>query len=531
MDTVLLSSCNNITASNGYLKHGAPPRLATEIRRMGRTCKIIDMFTLLNDKAWEILVDKYVDKDTRLVGLSTTLLSTFSTAHGVDTPVHLWGMPKEKFRERMMMIRRRAPNALIVAGGSQTGTEAAITLTDMTDIFDLFIAGQGEGPTKAIIRHLYEGTDLKITRVLDVPFVTQDSYPDHNFKTSDIVWLPEDLMTPGEGAVVEVARGCVFRCSYCTYDLIGKSWGDMVKDPGVLRRELIRNYEMWGTTTYMIPDDTFNDSIEKVRMLHGVFTSLPFQIEFGTYIRLDLFVKHPEMAELLLEMGIRGASMGVETLNKKAGRRIGKGLGGERVKEASAHVRSVWKNHAVMRANIILGLPEEDEASMYETLDWITDDDCPFHFAQFHALRIDRDAPKSKMELSNMAELGYTFSSRMKWHRSSDGMSYERAHELKKEFTRKLYEARPYAGPVRAFGIAERNNAGIRTEEVTRMLDAKINLITTGGESRPMQDLLRDRTQLLINNYVSRLVTEEHEPQTLLPYDVEPVKLVSLPAA
>ncbi|MGY2462281.1 B12-binding domain-containing radical SAM protein [Vreelandella sulfidaeris] len=506
-------------------------RLATEIRRMGRTCKVIDLFTKLNDKAWEILIDKYVDKDTRLIGISTTLLSTYFTGDDLEREVYFWGMPYEIFRERIAMIRRRAPNALIVVGGSQVGIETAATLTDYIGIFDLFISGQGEGPIKAIIRHLYDGTDLKITRAHDVPFVTQESYPNHNFKTSDIVWLPEDLMEYGEGAVVEVARGCVFKCSYCTYDLIGKSWGDMVKDPGVLRRELMRNYEMWGTTHYMIPDDTFNDSIEKVRMLHKVFTSLPFQIEFGTYIRLDLFMRNPDMAKLLLEMGIRGGNLGIETLNKKAGRLIGKGMGEERVKETAAQVREVWGNKVVMRANFILGLPEEDEDSMYRTLEWLTDPDCPFHYAEFNALRIDRDAPKSKMELEDMKRLGYTFENRMLWSRKSDGMSYRRAQALKLEFKNKIYQSRPYAAMVMAFGVPDRNNVGISTSEITRMLDARVDLVTSRGETKPLGRMMRERTRPRTDHYIRRLVTEEHEPQTLLPYGVEPVKLISLPGA
>jgi hypothetical protein len=63
---------------------------------------------------------------------------------------------------------------------------------------------------------------------------------------------------------MEIARGCIFSCAYCHFDLIGKRIGDWTKNPETIKEEMIRNYELYGTTHYMFSDELINESLPKL---------------------------------------------------------------------------------------------------------------------------------------------------------------------------------------------------------------------------------------------------------------------------
>ena len=69
-----------------------------------------------------------------------------------------------------------------------------------------------------------------------------------------------------------------------SYDLIGKKMGDYVKQKNLIREELIRNYNEWGTTDYYVADETINDSEEKIDMLLDAVSNLPFKPTFGGFL-------------------------------------------------------------------------------------------------------------------------------------------------------------------------------------------------------------------------------------------------------
>ena len=67
---------------------------------------------------------------------------------------------------------------------------------------------------------------------------------------------------------------------------------------------------------------------------------MPFKIKFDTYIKPELLVRWPEQIDLLVETGLRGASLGVESLNKKARQAVQKGANAEKVLDAITDMKS-----------------------------------------------------------------------------------------------------------------------------------------------------------------------------------------------
>jgi len=177
---------------------------------------------------------------------------------------------------------------------------------------------------------------------------------------------------------LEVGRGCRFKCKYCSYPLIGqKNINDYLKEADVLRDELMTNYEKHGTTRYYIIDDTFNDSVQKVKYFLDVVKSLPFKISYWCYLRLDLLMAFPEMIPMLKESGLIQCYFGIETFNHKAGKAVGKGGDPDKLKQTLYECKRIWGDEVNIQAGFIVGLPYEDSESVMKTSEWLCKPDCP----------------------------------------------------------------------------------------------------------------------------------------------------------
>ena len=124
------------------------------------------------------------------------------------------------------------------------------------------------------------------------------------------------------------------------------------------------NYETFGTTNYMFMDETTNDSMEKAEYLLDITSSLPFNISWGGYARLDLYYSNPEMAAMMQETGLAHTFFGIETLNKKTGSAVGKGLDPDKVKQTLITLKDKWKSDVRITAGLMTGLPYETKDTL-----------------------------------------------------------------------------------------------------------------------------------------------------------------------
>jgi radical SAM superfamily enzyme YgiQ (UPF0313 family) len=138
---------------------------------------------------------------------------------------------------------------------------------------------------------------------------------------------------------------------------------------------MLHNYDKFGVTRYIITDDTLNDSLDKAYMMLRIAKRLPFQLEYGGSMRIEIFDKHPEMADLFFESGLRATSFGIETFNKDSGRTVGKGFG-NKAKDVLLDLEKKWKSRVAVSMNLILGLPYETKEMLQESFDWVSDNSC-----------------------------------------------------------------------------------------------------------------------------------------------------------
>lgn len=383
------------TRTRGYGVH----RLASHLRERGYSCLVIDFISALTFDNYKQIIDYAVGNNTLMVGISLTWLPfRYSLMNGIDDAgVHDPGreIPKQGVDEHVSgktdmfadkfstaivknqvepwfeLIKQRNPQTKLVLGGTKLGMYLDIKM------IDYMFVGYSETMLVDFLDSMSGKASKRIwNKVIDYDQKAQA--PVWDFRLSSTTYTEFDFIQPQEPLSLEVGRGCRFKCKFCSYPLIGqRNINDYLKHPHVLEQELLKNYNMWGTTKYFIVDDTFNDSTEKMQMFLDVTNKLPFKLSFWCYLRLDLLAAHPEQIPMLKEMGMSQCYFGIETFNREAGKSVGKGGDPDRLKETLYKCRQVWGKDISIQAGFIVGLPHEDSESIMQTAQWLARPDCP----------------------------------------------------------------------------------------------------------------------------------------------------------
>lgn len=410
-EVVIFNDCNGPL---GFSRYAGPYRIATHLRDEGYTVRVIEFFgDMTPDEVIEV-IEEQVSEETIWVGFASTLFGKHLT---YEEDLEIWLTPPlgglkqlnqvfqtlfphsdEEMQEFINYIKMINKDCKIVVGGYKALHKEFAGV-------DYWLLGQGEGPSLALTKHLKHGDKLLFIESYMGKIITDKMYEFTEFPTAQIKWHESDHINPGEDLQLETARGCIFKCAFCAFNLNGKKFGDFNKRPDILREELIRNYEQFGTVGYMVADDTVNDSMMKVEYLHKVFTSLPFKPRLSCHLRLDVIAAQPKMIPLLLEMGLVSANFGIETFNREAGRAIGKGADPEKLKKCLYDLREAWGDDVFVSANFLVGLPHEDQASLQRTFDWLHQPDVPLHGFSVNRLYLSQLYPAIDGELNTDAQM------------------------------------------------------------------------------------------------------------------------------
>lgn len=376
-------------------------RIANEVRSLGYSAKAIWNFTRMTDKEFLSCVAKFISRDTKIVGISATILNApfdFSSDR-------FFGMPDEKFNFRINFIKKKFPKVKIVVGGAQVDGATKEFLRKY-DKVDYFVTGQGE----KVIADLLSENDLKIRPFENINFLSDVDHKYLHFNQSENLLTDDDVILPNEGLPLEVARGCIFACAFCNRDILGKKASDFTRSEEKMYAEILNNYDRFGTKDYYIIDDLVNDSYEKISLLENIAKRLPFDITLTGYNRLDLYWRYPDIAKRLMDIGFRAARFGIETINDRSGKIVGKGLGRARIEETLYKLKDIWKDKVLIEGSFIVGLPYDNQETVLELDEWLQrmiKDDI-FRTVIIAPLNMDPFNQKTKM-FNNPEKYGYKF--------------------------------------------------------------------------------------------------------------------------
>jgi hypothetical protein len=379
MDAVFLSD-SMYSRLFGHGRYIGPYAISAKLRANGLKSIVIDYFLSHPDIFG--LLKSLLTKDTLVVGISSTFLSPRGCSELAKNPydsVDIYNHGelhaktgdelKRWLTELKSAVLQVAPRAKILLGGAKA--LRAFENQEAYSEIDYICLGAGEDSVLELIHKLKSGRNPEFTvhrglKLLGgVKLKTEvEACPDAQFSAADSV-------QPGEALPIEVARGCAFNCKYCHFE----KRTSLRKSLELLRTELLRNYERFGTTTYHFTDDCFNDHPEKVRSLCSLFRELPFEINWVSYARVDVAVKFPDTIKMMVDSGARALFWGIESLDDVAARKAGKGTPPDKVK---VFLKDFVRDHGdscLTAASFIIGLPGESKESLMRTRDFICEND------------------------------------------------------------------------------------------------------------------------------------------------------------
>jgi len=456
---------NCILISGGIEQDGSVPaihrtlgayRVAAAVEAEGYTTFVLDF--AINFTSEEICqaLAPHLGSDTLWVGFSSTFFFVRNQDNKKD---EMYYAPYTQIKPVLDFIKSNS-NAKLVYGGMKSAF-----YTEEEDDIDYFVLGYADVSVLALTDYLAGKSTTDPGRIIN-----SKDYPEPAMSSLTTSWRNHDIL-PGEALPLELARGCIFKCKFCSFPLIGKKKGTYLRDSIQVRDEMIEAWETHGTRTYFITDDTFNDDNDKIDALHKVFTNLPFKPIFSAYLRIDLINKYPHQADILTDMGLVGTFFGLETMQANSAIAIGKGLAPNKVKDRLYWLADRWKRKANISAGFILGLPYDDIFYFDDLISWCLESDNPIQQIEFYPLylfnhTVPGDRKPYLSEFSLHPEIyGYKFPGTENysyWKLPEQNLNYEICKEISHSYNQLIRSRNKYA----SFAMMLFLNVGVTLDDL-----------------------------------------------------------------
>ena len=281
-------------------------------------------------------------------------------------------------------------------------------------VIDYYIVGYGEKAMFELAKSLAGNTGPKMA--FDPKFFgnkklisANDSYPSFPMQSLKVIYEDRDFLLPNEWLTTEFARGCKFACKFCNFPILGVK-GDYSRSAEDFEISIRDTYDRFGITNYYVSDETINDSTEKLEKFAQVVDRLNFEPLFYGFIRADLMVHHKDSWDPMSRLRLLGHYYGVETMNKRSGESIGKGMHPDKLLPGLIEAKDWFRKQGVYRGTIslICGLPHETEETWWRGVQWCIDNwqgECTNMFAL--EIPIEETDAKLSFFSENYEKLGY----------------------------------------------------------------------------------------------------------------------------
>lgn len=325
-------------------------RVATLMRTRGVNVEVVDFFNSWADNELVALLNKFPKIDFIGFGLGLSILD------------------RDRINLLISNARKLHPAIKVIAGGSNVLDNQYIGI-------DLFFKGFTEGAIDDIIEYLKTGEyGLLPVETIATHGVKEVVNCTHHYEKFDLSllnteYLDSDYIHPNEALPIEFSRGCIFKCKFCNFPLVGKKKNDYIREKEDVKAELIRNYNRWGTTRYILTDDTFNDNELKIDMVYEISQELDFKLSLSSFARVDLLWAYKGSLDKLVKAGFKGFFFGIETLNERTSKSINKGFTGDKLKNYLKEIKSQYPELHITAA-FIAGLPYEPIETFNSNLEW-----------------------------------------------------------------------------------------------------------------------------------------------------------------
>ncbi len=205
----------------------------------------------------------------------------------------------------------------------------------------------------------------------DLPGVIWDKLPVDKYRTALWHSLPNNAVREPFAALY-TSLGCPMRCSFCMINIINRQENEYADGSAVFRywdpEFIIRDFDYFaqkGIKNIKIADELFVLNPNHFMKLCQLIIERGYDFNIWCYSRIDT-VKERYL-ETLKKAGVNFLALGIESGNTKVRKDVTKG------RFEDVDIRDIVqkiRDHGInVAANYIFGLPEDDYASMQQTLD------------------------------------------------------------------------------------------------------------------------------------------------------------------
>ena len=204
------------SARSGLLKQAGPYRLATELRNAGFETICIDIAHITPTKNFYILdmiINKFVDKDTLWVGISTTFFDNILkipklSLNSQKLNEEISYDNDEHFLYFLNKIKQKNKNIKFIVGGATYVNLQKYDFYHFRGYADYEIVEF----TKWCKDSSYRPDIQRVGKVIECKEFK-------HFTTSNIRWHKNDIISPNDVLPIEISRGCIFKCKFCGFIL------------------------------------------------------------------------------------------------------------------------------------------------------------------------------------------------------------------------------------------------------------------------------------------------------------------------
>lgn len=482
--------------------------LAQVLRNHGYRVLVIDLFNLFSLRELIEILKYSVGGNTLLVGWSTT----FFVSNRPRSDFFLNG--SENIIQINKFIKQINPNVKIALGGASSHQFIEfVKFSQHSYDIDLVFHGYSEGMLLDTIGSISIGKSIKFSNktvgIYEIDYdYTGDTF---DFRNSFHQWIDDDIPIEGECLPLEIARGCIFKCKFCSYPLLGKDGRDLsyIKTEENLLEEVLKNYEKNKILNYFILDDTFNERSEKIELMIRVRDRSKLDLNFVGYNRLDIISGKKGQIYLLKEMNFTGYFFGIESFNRASAKAIGKNITMDRAFETMHKMKEVFNDRVSFYCSFIIGLPYETPETLNNWVTAATSKDSPIDSFMFNPLVINRRSTHTISEFEqNPEKYGYQILPNNDWKNNS--WDRETCKKLSQEILSTIVSTgRQKASPWVAAGAVK---LGYNYHELIKMSHKDINFSEATEKFKNYVKRYKEKVKQhleipKINNFVETLVT------------------------
>jgi len=332
-------------------------KIAHHLRKNNWDAEVIDYTISWKFEELKELVKSRVNSNTKFIGFGQVFT--------------YWTERLEAFTK---WLKENYSDLYLIAGMQQFPTYKA-------NYIDYYIIGHAENALLALLSQLFSNgkfvtqTKFSWSNKKIILANTLDSKYHAGYTTDlEVQYQNRDFIREGEWLSMEFSRGCKFKCAFCDFPYLNAK-GNYILAKETFVKNMKENYDRFGVKNYLVADSTFNETTEKIKTYADGVQELNFDPFFSGFLRGDLIISRPQDKEHLLKMGFLGHAYGIETLNHKSGKSIGKGMHPHQIKQGIHDIYHYFNTHGrklfAGTFSFIVGLPHETKESISSTIEWI----------------------------------------------------------------------------------------------------------------------------------------------------------------